>query len=419
MSSKTWVIVIVVVLLLAVIGTVIGLSVSTSHAIDRELNYKAATAFPPLSTFASKLNTMYKPYDNSQLPLTVPMSWDEEEGAYMISIAIDGSWIELVFDSGSSHISAKGLNCQWKQCDDSGSCTVQSCPKTSSFVPRGPQVSLNKQSSTLLEYGSQKNEVTHHVEVFSLLDLHPNCADFIRAGNFQSVQEFLKQLYSTPVPVVDFGPTLLYNIFSIEGSTTSNIFGTAQDNEGKEQSVLDAFFPKDGDRAHARVWSLACKPTHGLFSLGQLRCYGTPKFVPLLVPSVFKKFLTLFYTVKLRDIYVLKDGQKIRVKSPPKFMVLDTGTTFTYCNKSLGANMIRAGYTKGATGVELVLGSALNTVTMRYNPDQLKNAFLTELENLDSMFNNTPVLLLGVEQMFHFYFEYNLSEQMLGICPIP
>jgi hypothetical protein len=416
MSSKTWIVVIVVLLFLVILGTLIGMSFSTSHALDKDLDYKTNTAFPPLSSLVSKLNTMYKPYDNSQVPLTVPLTWDTEEGAYMISISIGDSWIELVFDSGSSHISAKGLNCQWKQCDGD-TCTTKSCPKTSSFVPRGPQVSLDRKNSTLLEYGSQKSEVTHHVELFSLMDLHPNCADFIRAGNFKSVQDFLKPLYSNSIPMVEFGPTLLYNVFSIEGSTTSNIFGIAQDNEGKNQSVLDSFFPKDA--VHSRVWSLACKPSHGLFSLGALRCYGTPKFVPLLVPYAFRKFLTLFYTVKLRNINVIKGGKRIRVKSPPRFVVLDTGTTFTYCNKSLGANLLKAGFEKGVTGVELVIGSSLNSLTMTYPANQLQNAFLTELDELDDMFNNTPILLLGIEQMFNFYFEYNLSEQMLGICAIP
>lgn len=418
MSLKTWTIVIIVIILLSILGAVLGLACTSSHAIDRDIAYKANTSFPPLSKFVSKLNTMYIPYDNNQLPLTVPMTWDEEEGGYMITISIGGSWIELVFDSGSSHISAKGMDCVWKQCDDNLNCTLTSCPKTSSFVPRGPQVSVNKQNISLLEYGSQKSEVTHHVETFSMLNLRPNCADFIRVGNFTTVQEFLQNLYPAGTPMSEFGPTLLFNIFSIEGSTTSNIFGIAQDNEGKKQSVLDAFFPDDGK--HARVWSIACKPSHALFSLGALRCYGTPKFVPLLLPSSFKKFLTLFYTVKLRDIVVVNGAEKKNVRSNalPKFVVLDTGTTFTYCNNSLINGLAKAGYTKDKSGIDLVLGSALNSVTLHYDPPQLKNAFSTELPDLDVMFNNTPVLLLGVEQMFNFYFEYNLTEQMLGICNI-
>jgi len=417
MSAKTWSIVLMVVLLLVVVGALIGFSCSPSHRLDKDLNYKAQKALPSLSKFASQLNTEYVP-SNDALPLTVPMTWDEDEGGYMIIIRVSNEWVDLVFDSGSSHISAKGLNCQWKQCDDSGNCTLSSCPKTSAFIPRGPQVSLNKQASSLLEYGSQKSSVTHHIETFSLLDLHPNCADFMRAGNFQTVPEFLEKLYPLGAPTVTFGPTLLYNIYQLEGSTTSNIFGVAQDNEGHRESVLDAFFP-DSLKVQ-KVWSLACKPSHALFSLGPLRCYGTPNFVPLLLPSAFKKFLTIFYTVRLREVRVVNGSQSKSVKKSalPKFVVLDTGTTYTYCNSALASGLAAAGYNRPSSSVELILGSGVNNVTLRYSPDRLQNAFLTDLPEIDTMFSNVPVLLLGIEQMFHFYFEYNLSTQMLGFLDI-
>jgi hypothetical protein len=417
MSAKTWSIVLVVLLLLLLVGLVIGLSCSPSHRLDSDLNYKAQKALPSLSKFASELNSKYSPSDDP-LPLTVPMSWDDDEGGYMVIINVSNAWVELVFDSGSSHISAKGLNCQWKQCDDSGNCTLSSCPKTSAFIPRGPQVSLNKQSSSLLEYGSQKSSVTHHVESFSLLNLHPNCADFMRAGNFKTVPEFLEKLYPLGASTVTFGPTLLYNIYLLEGSTTSNIFGVAQDNEPHNQSLLDAFFPPSSNLP--KIWSITCRPSHALFSLGPLRCYGTPKFVPLLFPSAFKKFLTIFYIVRLREVRVINGSEKKSVKKSvvPKFVVLDTGTTYTYCNSALAAGLTAAGYNRPTSHVELVFGSSVNNLTLHYKPQMLQNAFLTDLTELDSMFGNVPILLMGVEQMFHFYFEYNLTTQMLGIVDI-
>ena len=416
MSTKTVVIVVVVFLLLAVIGTAVGLSCSGSHALDKELDYKAVNALPSLSKYMSKINTMYKPYDNSQLPLTVPMIWDDDEGGYLITLNLDGNWIPLVFDTGSSHVSAKGLNCQWKQCPDSGGeCTVQSCPKTASYIPRGPQVAVNQQNNSLLEYGSQKSSVTHHVEPFALLDVRVNCADFLRAGNFRSVQEFMEKLFPSQlggVPLVSFGPTVLYNIYAIEGTTTSNIFGLAQTNDSSP-AVLDAFFPNDKTE---KVWSIACYPRHAFFSLGPLRCYGTPKFVPLLQPSAFKRFLTTFYVVKLKDIVV--GNKSVKKSSLPKFVVLDTGTAFTYCNKALVSAMTDAGYKPGASSVNVVLGSSVSNVSLHYEPGALTNAFLSDLPQIDTMFNNIPVLLLGVEQMYNFYFEYNLSQQMLGISSL-
>ena len=425
MTHKTWVIVLVVVILLALVGTTIGLSCSSSHALGKDLDHKAVTKLPTLSNYVSKLNTMYKPYDSNHLPLTVPMTWDEEEGGYLITLNLDGHWIELVFDTGSSHISAKGLHCEWKQCSEDGSCTVQSCPKTSSYVPRGPQVSVNRQTNSLLEYGSQKSSVTHHVEPFAVFDLRVNCADFVRAGNFQTVQEFMEKLFPSQLggaPLTAFGPTLLYNIYSIEGSTTSNIFGLAQNNDAEAAqgtpSVLDALFPTTGAE---RVWSIACYPKHAFFSLGPLRCapeaQRVPKFVPLLQPSVFQKFQTKFYIVKVKDI-VVNRGKSVKRSSLPKFAVLDTGTTYTYCNQQLADGLKMAGYQAGKSNVQLVLGSAVNNVTLHYEPAALKNAFLTDLPEMTSMFNNVPVILLGIEQMFNFYFEYNLTQQMLGISDL-
>jgi hypothetical protein len=413
MPTKTWVIIVVVVLLLALLGTVIGLSCSSSHALEKELDYKVNNALPSLSSYVSKLNTMYVRYDNNKLPLTVPMIWDEEEGAYLITLNLDGNWVPLVFDTGSSHISAKGLNCEWKKCDDSGSCTVTSCPKTASYIPRGPQVSIDQQTRSLLEYGSQKSSVTHHVEPFALLDLRVSCSDLVKAGKFRSVQEFLGKLFPLGAPTVMFGPTLLFNIYSIEGTTTSNIFGLAQNNETESPSVLQALYPGEEEQ----VWSLACYSKHAMFSLGALRCYGTPKFVPLLQPSSFKRFLTTFYIVKLHSILV-RGGKSVKKSALPKFVVLDTGTTYTYCNSTLAAGLKEAGYQAGRSAVDLVLGSSVNQATLHYEPFALQNAFLSDLPELDTMFNSVPVLLMGVEQMFNFYFEYNLTQQMLGICSL-
>lgn len=414
------IVVLVVVVLLALVGVVIGLTCSSSHALDKELNYKAVEKMPSLSNYVSKMNTMHKRYDNSQLPLTVPMTWDEDEGGYLITLNLDGHWIPLVFDTGSSHISAKGLQCQWKQCSDDGTCTVQSCPKTSSYVPRGPQVSVNRQTTSVLEYGSQKSSVTHHVEPFALFDLRVNCADFVRAGNFRTVQDFMEKLFPSQLggaPLVSFGPTLLYNIYSIEGVTTSNIFGLAQNSEEDVPTVLDALFPASTNQKE-KVWSIACHPRHAFFSLGALRCGSeTPKFVPLLQPSAFKRFSTAFYVVKLKDI-VINGSSSVKKSVLPRFVVLDTGTTYTYCSPELVDGMKEVGYKEGASTVNLVFGSAVNNVSLKYEPAALKNAFLSDLPEITTMFNKVPVLLLGIEQMFNFYFEYNLTQQMLGISPL-
>jgi len=423
MSVRTALLVVFVVLLVAALGVVLGVTCSKSHAIDKDLDYKAVKTFPPLSNFVSSLNTLYDPYSNSNTPLVVPMTWDEDEGAYMITLSINGMWIPLVFDSGSSHISAKGLQCQWKQCDNNNNCTITSCPKTEAYIPRGPQVSLNLATKSTLEYGSQKSHVTHHLEPFALFDTRPNCADLARLGpsGFQHVSQYMNELYPTGAPLVTFGPTLLYSIYSIEGTTTSNIFGMAQDSDSAQPAVLDALFPKlkskVDDAAANQVWSITCYPSHCMFALGALRCGPAPvKFVPLLRPAEFKKFLTLFYTVKLHSVLV--NNKKVKSAALPKFVILDTGTTYTYCSQTFKDGLTKAGYKPGQTSVTLVLGNSLNTVSLQYKPSQLQNAFVTELSDMESMFNQTPVLLLGIEQMFYFYWEYNLREQMLGVAPL-
>ena len=71
---------------------------------------------------------------NDYVPVA-PLWWDKEEGAYMIKMRLGAGPVELVLDTGSSQISAKGEGCLWTSCEEEGGvngtksgCITQSCP---------------------------------------------------------------------------------------------------------------------------------------------------------------------------------------------------------------------------------------------------------------------------------------------------
>jgi hypothetical protein len=377
------------------------------------------------------------PFRNGD-PLVIPIFWDKEEGAFMLEIKVGRNWVTLVVDTGSSHMSAKGLNCKWKQCNGD-ICKEMECPcneklrfeqcNNTKFEPSGPQIAIDLNgdgsvtSESKLMYGSQQSLVTHYWEPFEIYQLHLNCEQIVMKSDFDHSRQILEELHPNGLPLLKFGPTIVHLIHEIEGSTTSNIFGLARGTESGDTVLLNSIFGK-----LAPVWSMfTLAERSGFIAFGSLRCFGEPTYVPLVLPEEFEYFLTKFYIVPVVAVYV--DDKKIPESGTPRFLITDTGTTNSYGSSRFGKSLELASWKEGKSTISFVIGDNINNYVLKYTPEDYKDPEghylstinLTKtrtLENFDQIFKGVNVFLMGARLMNNIYWEYDLLNNRLGIIQL-
>jgi hypothetical protein len=386
----------------------------------------------------------------------IPVHWDEEEGGFMINVRLGGSWVSLVVDTGSNHVSAKGSECSWVDCGDQDKeCVVRPCPQNSfepaglradqgTYEPLSPAVTVRDKDGvfreeTSLHYGSQTSTVSYYQETITLptLDAPLGPQQALSAG-----------FSGGEVRLVTLGPMLIHRITRIEGSSTSNILGLAAgDVELPEASVLNILLPQTHTAPRSRVWSMftdygsSSEGGEGWISMGPQRCFGDPFFVDAVLPSEFLHFSTQFYVVGLLEVRV--DGQTVlsgrqgrgrgrgrgRRGRVPQYMVLDTGTTACYGSTSFGRALDKAGWMEGVSLIEFVIGNEQSWTTLSYTPEQYRDrtgAFKSvinvskrrTLDNFDVLFSNVEVFLMGISLMRGMYWEYDLSRKKIGVLRV-
>ena len=92
-------------------------------------NYKFYTKDIPKIRLDTSQGPSQGPSQDPSLAI-YDLDWDKAEGGYMINVRLGGNVIPMVFDSGSSILSAKGPQCTWQECDD---CDVSNCPCAASI----------------------------------------------------------------------------------------------------------------------------------------------------------------------------------------------------------------------------------------------------------------------------------------------
>lgn len=96
----------------------IRLHKTVNASVDASVN---ANALGPNTAKGSNSNLD----SNGDNVVVYDLVWDKREGGYMIHVQLGHNTVPMVFDSGSSILSAKSAHCTWQQCDD---CDVSSCP---------------------------------------------------------------------------------------------------------------------------------------------------------------------------------------------------------------------------------------------------------------------------------------------------
>lgn len=377
---------------------------------------------------------------DAALPPMAPLWWDVHEGAYMIGLKIGAGYVELVFDTGSSNISAKGPGCQWTTCTptsgQSEQCTTQQCPcgldeqgrprkdcASYYYTPRGRFLRPGEDgvnTQTKLTYGSQEDTVEHYKDSVSVpyAPAGVTCANLathvpsgpLRGGG--SSGELVRH------------DVLVHRVTHTKGTSSSNLFGLAP--PGRHGPVvLNALFDSD----KPMIWSLVLRPPGGWWALGALPCFTDVQYMPLIRTPAFDQFITRFYVVDLLWVEVgptLGSMRRVSRAKTPRYCIPDTGTTYTYTAPRFGSAMDRMGYDERTWYVRLALGDANSPIILTYSADSLKDPENTSasvlqvspgrtLDNFEQLFPNVDVMLLGAIMMQHCYWEFDVTGHRLGV----
>lgn len=370
--------------------------------------------------------------NSGRLPGVAPMVWDVYEGAYMATLVVGRGTVDLVLDTGSSQLSVKGSNCQWKQC---AGCSTTSCPcgfldggesrtdcSDHYYNPSGYRISPGEAGSgmnTVMTYGSQVDTIEHYIDAVGVptSSSHITCADLYsppRKSEFRSEG-------------AETSRVIVHRVLEIEGSSSSNLLGLSLPRRSVEHGssvLLESLVP-------AGVWSVVFHTTGGWLALGPLPCFR-PVYVPLVSPRSFNAFLTSFYIVEIVAISVGASVSTLsRIKSPPRYCVIDTGTTSTYASVSFGRQLDEAGYREGRSMFRIELGSAANPVSLTYTATQLRDPDMPHkgvieawpgrtLDDYDSIFppSHGGVILFGALMMNNMYWEFDVKHKQIGVADL-
>lgn len=357
----------------------------------------------------------------------------------MIGLKIGAGYVELVLDTGSSNISAKGPGCMWTTCTDTGGqqCTTQQCPcgldeqgrprkdcAPYYYTPRGRFVRPGEEgvhTQTRMTYGSQEDTVEHYKDSVSVPYAPPsvtcdNLATHVPSGPGLNTDSKYGELVRHDV--------LVHRVTHTKGTSSSNLFGLAP--PGRHGPVvLDALFDADAPM----VWSLVLRPSGGWWALGALPCFHAVQTMPLVRSPAFDKFITQFYVVDLVYVEIgptLQTMRRVSRAKTPRYCIPDTGTTYTYTAPYFGAALDRMGYDERTWCVRVALGDTKQPVVLTYSADSLKDpeqpgASVLQvtkgrtLDNFEQLFPDVEVMLFGAIMMQHCYWEFDVSGNRLGV----
>ena len=360
----------------------------------------------------------------------VSLRWDADEGGYMIELLVGKSNtpVEFVLDSGSGHLSAKGPGCKWTSCGDDGQdvCTTQACPckldKTGKrcdsqrYIPKGRKLTPGQDGAghdTIMAFGSQEDTVTHFMEDVHMphFTLH-SCADVKHPkalnGGSSGAHEVLG--------------LVVHQIHAIKGTSSSNIMGLSLPLPNSPQVVVSKL---------SDVWSVVLHDSHGWFALQPLSsCFPKTEYMKMVWPREFAQFMTRFYVVPLLSMEVSDANGTFRAVPKnhcPAYLVLDTGTTCCYTEPQLGQVMrSTCGYDDMRSGMRFAVRGTGSPVHLQYTAEECRDpdnpqycAFNcdpeTTLPGFTDIFGGLSVILFGATLMRNYYWEYDLTNNRVGV----
>ena len=394
----------------------------SSWDVIQSTSYKAARLgiekIAKQSLLGDEMTQVIDLSSQTQTPISIPIYWDQYEGAYMITFGLGANQsLSFVIDSGSSHLTAKGESCKWVNCTDNSQCNIQACPCKSgngancdhyTYIPVGPELS-NKSDLGLhkiLSYGSQEAHVNHYLDLIKL-----------------STGELL-------------GPAIVNKMNKITGTSSSNIFGTSQPTKQKN-TLLDNIY-----KTKPPVWTMETHNFSGTLYFGyypDINFRQQMFFVPLIQPYAFTSFVTKFYVLPISDIQVKlldwSEFKSVNSKYKIQYALIDTGTTLTYTSYKFGDALKQLGISNPDepkyelrilfSDIEDDSGKSTQEQWLSWSSQQLIDTDDSQsniicstkqstFDDFDSLFSNEHVMMIGMLQLNNMIIEHDCIAERIG-----
>lgn len=379
----------------------------------------------------------------SQSQICLPLFWDNEEGAYMITLHVGYNWVDFVFDSGSCYLTAKSPECKWTKCYANNLfCRTKACPcgshpngsvrkdcqdHTFKNLTKALSSKHNKELHDEILYGSQRNYVKHYYE-----NIRSNITNQNVCQNYETMQFN----HDDTEYNIEWGPLIVYEIYKVKGHTNSNIFGSAavsSSGQVKKYNVncIETLAPEN-------IWSVDFEEDRGLFIVGNHVCFQKyNNFIefPLLTSNEERKLRYLdltgsqFYISRLSKIRIYNNSHELKfevnasTKHFPEFVLFDTGTPYSYTSPKFGQQLLKRKWRELEDNIEFVFE---NDQSLYYVQDELRdyandNEFVFHAtarrvpSDFENSFHGLRVMMFGVCMMKNKCWTHNMRDKVMTV----
>jgi hypothetical protein len=373
----------------------------------------------------------------------IPLRWDPQALVYMVTLQVGANTVDAAFDTGSALFVVATSACS--SCTGALYDPAASKASLALYDPRGAKNTL---CQSVIAYGSQTDTITMFRDTLT----------FARKSLAQPSVLCTTKSPSVALRVAGAGPTFVVDAFPVAGVTNNtgssslNIFGMSSvlsvSRLGKyyllpscqlstqpadESAMLQAVAGYLANTAPNvdMVWSMALDESGGFFLFSALRlpcldvCY-TPLVQSLpTANSELSRSPRRYYVVRVARWVVTSNGVTRALPGAPAQLVVDTGTT--NCMLPAAAAAVMSGLSGGDVAV-LTLASAPSTTcapTLTFTAASTTfgaagiPVFSAMPDDLSQTFSSDgSVGILGATAMRGLYFEFNLTQQRLGVAYI-
>ena len=325
-------------------------------------------------------------------------------GVFEVDLAVGGSAVKAVFDTGSENLIVAGSECvRSNQCSAGGG-----------HYEESPERATGK--TTTVQYGTQTDQVRWYRDDVSLSVVRPRTLQRVAAQE----ECRMEGLDDKPDDKVAVPGMAVGVVRQRSGVSNLNVLGFCQTGSSSEGGCLRTLLGPAG------VFALVVHQKRGWLALG-----GPPPLAHC--PRVRRLPLVRapggmlgYYVVAVAQVEVWRKGKgkgkggerrRRRCRHLPRYAIIDTGSNMLSVSAPLLRELRENGLGTPQAHLSLTLGSGGDTAELDYGyRDYAMGGELLVRDNLP--FDRDDVILLGTLFMRGRYVEFDLQRRTLGLAQL-